>query len=363
MESLDEMLKQGIRFKISSSVIAIVIDDNTVDFRTNATQEILTLRDSSQEGKLGRIIEYLADNYATLGELMSRFNLSEEEAKALIEKLNRAGVLVFDFTNQVGEENPFNDFLNLKMRMGYAPLSGEALQKVYSSRLLLVGINQLSLALVKDLYALTKNVELIDFKSSIEDVTFDGTSASELLDSLKIKYSLYQPYELDLTVKPDVVVVTSEYDNVRMFEEINKRMVESKTKWVLAYIDGTKFYISSFVPPATACYHCGLTMQTAHFSLYKSYKRYIGLASKLNVINVKRRTGLTPFHLKLYAGLIGLEVIELLLTNEGYFTGKEFSVDAVNLEFELTRLLKNPRCHVCSRVLSTPSPFKDTLFD
>jgi len=363
MNNIYELLKKGIRFKISSNIVVVIIDDNTVNLRASATQDIVTLRDSSGEGKLGKIIEYLAENYTTIDELKNKFGLSEEDVRDLINMLSEAGVLVFSFKELGGEENPFNDYLNLKISSSHLFTNLDAVKNVYSSRILIVGINQISLTLVKDLYALTKNIELVDFKDSIEDMTFEGLPIPEYLNKIGIKYGLYAPYKLELENKPDIVVVVREYDDVHLFEEINKYMVKNKIKWVLAYIDGTKFYISSFIPNATACYHCGLTLQNAHFALHESYKRYMSLISRRNIISVKRTMGLTPFHLKLYSGIIGLEIIELLLTNEGYFTGKELAIDSINLEFEVTRLLKNPRCSVCSRVFSTPAPFRDILFE
>lgn len=59
---------------------------------------------NSSEGKLGKIIEYLAENYTTIDELRNKFDLSEENVRALINMLNEAGVLVFDFRELKDEE-------------------------------------------------------------------------------------------------------------------------------------------------------------------------------------------------------------------------------------------------------------------
>lgn len=310
------------------SAIPVVVDADTLHVRSGPWNGIIyTVRDGDEEGVLGRLGE-LIDGETPIEEILEAFEPAlREEIGQVIDQLHDNGV-VYDASEL---SDPAYRHLVLDSRYN----TWEQ-RPIDSQSVLVVNAGRIGPWVATDLRAM--GVEDVGFVEPVE-------SARTARDSTDDDVTVFEPDELGEAVEAaDFVVYTADRLYPLVLDELNELTHETSTPWVPAQTLGVDGVVGPAVfPGETACYDCFRRRVSANVNNPAGLKQYRDALAADETL----RTESSPALARLVAGLVGLDLLNLLAYGVGYTAETVVTCNGVDMTVESNRVLKLPRCDVC----------------
>ncbi|WP_164003025.1 TOMM precursor leader peptide-binding protein [Pyxidicoccus caerfyrddinensis] len=141
---------------------------------------------------------------------------------------------------------------------------------------------------------------------------------------------------------------------------INRICLHHRVQWIHAAIDGPFLLVGpAIVPHRSPCYEClemRVLMNMRNGASYQSYK-----AALVEGRVVRATAALDSVLSAMLVSLTSFEVLNLLLTDATFTTGKMLSVYLPTLEFSVNEILRLPGCPACSPPVESEN--REMFFD
>jgi thiazole/oxazole-forming peptide maturase SagC family component len=344
-------LSEPVSISSGLSVIVISEDEAIVKAGMRSSPSII-LRDTDCNGYMGPVLGRLLEGPARIEQLLEvTENKNRNDLSQMIEDLIKRGII------SRASENPLEQYLkyliNKSSRLSdyTVTIAGTGqIGKEIASDLAAVGIGKLVLYDGRKSKKGTTS-KMADQKMSRGQMTFSKECADFLAES---GYSNVETIETEFdnseamkraVSKSDLLLVTLDKPNPRLYYQFNRMALQFETKWIIATIDGHQGYVGpTFIPFHTACYSdYERQMRAVLTSLetYRYYSRY--LSTNTDVLPF---IGL-PSYLKIISSMTALSAIHLLLRNYSFTSGRVLVVDFENMQLDFHDILRLPRCPSC----------------
>jgi thiazole/oxazole-forming peptide maturase SagC family component len=227
-------------------------------------------------------------------------------------------------------------------------------QRLNNSRIVILGVNSISRQLASSFVAGgVENFEIIDVPDLRNRRLFD--TAQRLMDTewqVQLKRPIaYEQWQID-TAQFDCVVATSDFGGIEQIRQWNRVCVEMKWPILPVVLADLIGYIGPLVVPGeTACYECLYARQNSNLSDYEARRMAQCAASEAQSV--------IGFHPSMASVLADLATLELTKFYSGILpnwkVGNLIEVKLLVPELKSRKVLKIPRCSICSPLLSRAS--------
>jgi molybdopterin-synthase adenylyltransferase len=226
-------------------------------------------------------------------------------------------------------------------------------RRLNSKRIRIFGVNHISLRLAAGLRTSgADGLELFDLPLLRNEALF--TDAGELKEDLRRDSSFtLRPFSGDLNPESlDCLIVTSDRGCTEQLRAWNEFCVLHRIQYYPVMLQDLVGYIGPMVLPGESpCFECLRSRQNAHMMDFGSRR-----AVEAAFIEEQTVGGFHPSMASILGDIAALEITKHF--GLGNNLGKVGTVIEVNLlapEMKARRILKLPRCPVCSRLNRTPS--------
>ncbi|MEB3073324.1 TOMM precursor leader peptide-binding protein [Parvimonas sp. C2] len=145
----------------------------------------------------------------------------------------------------------------------------------------------------------------------------------------------------------DFVVVSSDYNDHYLFNEVNSACINFEREWIRVMIDEDYAEIGPlFIPNKTCCYGCLNYRAESNMT----EKEYIFNSFYKEKHNGKRPKGLyySYFLNNFISSITNMEILRYLLANDSSIINGVFRIDAINYKVEREQVFKFSKCSSCS---------------
>lgn len=227
-------------------------------------------------------------------------------------------------------------------------------QRLNNSRIVILGVNSISRRLTSSLVAGgLENFEIIDVPHLRNRRLFDN--AQRLIDDewqVQLKRPIaYQQWQIE-TAQVDCVVATSDFGDIEQIRQWNRICVEMKWPILPVVLADLIGYVGPLVIPGeTACYECLYARQNSNLNDYE--------ARRIAQCTASEAQSVIGFHPSMASVLADLATLELTKFYSGVLpnwkVGNLIEVKLLVPELKCRKILKIPRCSICSPLLSRAS--------
>ncbi len=319
------------------------------------------LRDGEMTGVLGRIITPLLQGPATVTGLLAEIAAEHQtEASNLINDLLERGILSdvrkspieqylsYTFTGELGLAECTVGLLGngpLGARLACGLVQHGVQIKLLDDR----KINSVWHSYLPLSRARPTEDSVPAHEALYERLTAAGSSRVEFIDGKLDLDGVEQAVRVS-----DFIVVALEQPDVRLAHLVNRVCLQERKPWLLATIDGNFGIVGPlFIPLHTACYNDYRTLADGAVpgsAMARKYRQHI----------LKRRPGSfspgLPAYADIVAGHAGLAVVEFLIRNASFATGRVLTIDFERMFIDVEDVYRFPRCPVCAAERSAYEP-------
>lgn len=265
-------------------------------------------------------------------EISNKSKISEEEVREILKLLSEKELIVYNANSDLSIEK-----INFFMRKrGIKKLSElEALKK---AKITLIGVGEIGLNTLKSLINYNiGEIVVIDKNLNKQNEKFK--------DLKNIKWYKKEIDEKDIK-DSDIVLFCSDKPDFKTPHLINELCVKNDTPWISARFDGLTGEVGPLVVPRkTACYNC---YDKRIKSNLENIDEQLVFEKHLEKNEPANYGSLNQFY-TIIAEYLSLEVIKYITKYEHPVTlGAVLFIDFDNYENKLYKVLKIPRCPVCS---------------
>ncbi|MBM4256623.1 MAG: TOMM precursor leader peptide-binding protein [Deltaproteobacteria bacterium] len=237
-------------------------------------------------------------------------------------------------------------------------------ERLNEKQIVVLGVNAVARQIVSALRAVqAENVTVIDYPLLRNLRFFDNgvVHSNEWLSPLPRPVS-YQEWAQDLDPQSfDCLVATSDFGGFQVMREWNEFCVSHQRHFLPIMLDNLIGYVGPFVIPGeTACYECLYVRENANAD-EPQLKRSVEAAS----IHHQAVTGFHPSMASVLGDIAALELTKFYggLGGVPWRVGAVIEVSLLAADMKARKLLKVPRCAVCSpvRTRSTTTPNKSAF--
>jgi len=221
-------------------------------------------------------------------------------------------------------------------------------QRLNGKRIRIFGVNYISRQLARGLRASgADEFEVVDFPLLRNQVLFDGGG------NLKEADARVTPYSGDLDPESlDCLVATSDSGAIEQLRAWNEYCVLHNIIFFPVLLQDLVGYVGPIVAPGqTPCFECLRSRQNAHMMDYGSRR-----AVEAAFVHEQAIGGFHPSMASILGDVATMELTKYFGLGEGMArTGVVIEVNLLGSEMKARRVLKLPRCPVCSRLNRTPA--------
>jgi thiazole/oxazole-forming peptide maturase SagC family component len=303
---------------------------------------------------VGAVLE-AAINGATREQLAELFAPPERPAvEALVEHLMSRRILVseddWDIAG-IGAESNLDIFY-----WHFGSQLKQVRERLNKCRVKVFGVNYISRQLIAGLRAsgaerievadhpLLRNLALFDDEGRLnEDAWPEDLGA--------IQESNHQPEQLD-PESVDCIIATSDTGGIEQLREWNEFCVLHKLYYLPVLLQDLVGYVGPLVIPGeTACFECLRSRQNAHLTDHVNRR-----ALEAAFLHEQAISGFHPSMASILGDIATLEMTKYFGLGESLAkVGTLIEVNLLGCEMKARRVLKLPRCEVCSSLNQTPS--------
>jgi molybdopterin-synthase adenylyltransferase len=228
-----------------------------------------------------------------------------------------------------------------------------------------IGINHVSLELARGLMLCgIKNTQLIDhpllrnldfFLDDEEMPTIDLQNRTAPVAIIG-----YEKWEKEVSRWPDLIVATSDFGGLQLMSRFNEFCVRNAREFLPIVLQDMIGYLGPWVVPhETSCFECLRLRQNANLqdpALRRSAEYYASESQSV-------ASYLVPMACSL-ANLASIEIVKRYLHNPSIWNiGSLIEVNFIQSRMESRRVLKAPRCAVCSPLqkYSSVNPYEESF--
>lgn len=236
----------------------------------------------------------------------------------------------------------------------------EIVDKLSKLQITLFGVNNLSFKIFLELNGLgVKNIQWIDEPLLKNTQLFPNneTGYQNLVEEYDIQPISLEKWQQDKPFNTQLVLASSEFGGQALLLGINKFCIDNGIRFVPVYIQEMKGYSGPFtVPGQTACLQCFRSRQNAHLHNIE--------LERLSEDYAKKGLSVAAVHPSMISILAGMTVMELTrlyadLPNNSW--GHCIHTGFIHSETGSHKVLKIPRCPVCSDLTHSPATNLDPL--
>ncbi len=237
-------------------------------------------------------------------------------------------------------------------------------QRLNSHRLAILGVNSISRQLAISLDACgMENFQIVDYPLLRNLRFFDNggsINTHQWLPDLKTPLD-YQKWWHDVDSKSfDCLIATSDFGNSHVFQQWNKFCVERNVHFFPVVLHNLIGFLGPFVVPGeTACFECLLTRQNSHMEDTVSQR-----ASEEIAFEAQSVIGFHPSMASILGDLAAYELTKIYsAVLPACKIGALIEINLLASRLEARKILKIPRCAVCSPLITRSSASaKKSLF-
>ena len=319
---------------------------------------VLKIQGEGAEIVVQRILAALHKTPSTCEEVFHLFSAPERNAvKQLIEMLVSKRFLVVEsedispITNELPESHLDIFYWNFGLS------TKEVVKRLYENPITILGINYISLRLLTSLVLsgwknveivdnpLLRNMRLFDSKGNISIEDFPIPKGISLRDH-KDWLTLTDPQSIKC------LVVTSDFGGPSSFREWNQFCVDNQLSFLPVYLKDEVGFIGPLVIPGeTSCFECFLARDKSN-RIAQSHAQVINEHS----FSGQHVTGFHPSMASILGDIAAIELNKFFGGRiPGWKVGMVLEVNLLNSQMIPRKVLKVPRCPVCSPLLKIPS--------
>jgi molybdopterin-synthase adenylyltransferase len=305
-----------------------------------------------EAGKVINMIFVAAQDGATREQILSIFSPPERPAvESLLEHLVARNILVAE-----GESEPTAAACENEVDIFYWHFGAQTAtvrRRLNSKRIKILGVNHISRRLAAGLRASGADAfQVVDVPLLRHEAWFDhgGALQQEVWEGAQPKVQKYSG-ELDPDGQ-DCVVATSDAGAIEQLRAFNEFCVLHGLRFFPVVLQDLVGYVGPLVHPGeTPCFECLRSRQNAHIMDY-SNRRVVESA----FLNAQAVGGFHPSMAGILGDIAALELTKAFgLEVPMAKVGTVIQVNLLGSEMKAHRILKLPRCPVCSRLNRTPS--------
>lgn len=297
-----------------------------------------------------RTIFAAAQNGATREQILDLFAPPERPAvEALLDHLIARRILVTEGNSgPIASESELDIFY-----WHFGAHTTDVRQRLNSKRIKILGINHISRRLVAGLHASgADSFQVIDVPLLRHEAWFkeSGNLQEDVWEGFQPKVQQYSG-DLDPDAQ-DCVVATSDTGTIEQLRAFNEFCVLHNLCFFPVMLQDLVGYIGPLVHPGeTPCFECLRSRQNAHLMDY-SHRRAVESA----FLNQQAAGGFHPSMASILGDIAAIELTKCFgLPNPLARVGTVIEVNLLGVEMKARRILKLPRCPVCSRLNRAPS--------
>jgi bacteriocin biosynthesis cyclodehydratase domain-containing protein len=333
--------------KLKSVPVQFIKTDNGVILKRGCTE--VKIGGEGTDRVLRILFAATSSTGSTKKELLNLFSPSSHELVArLIDELVRRRLLTHDKGRDVGKEES-----GLDLFYWHFGVTSEDVNRTLNERnLVICGVNTISGQLATSLYyAGCQNVRVLDDPRLRNLRLYDNSGR---LRSSAWPGFLPLPESYETTADPasiDCLITTSDFGSAPALAEWNKFCIENNRCYLPVFIKNLIGYIGPLVIPGeTACFQCLYARQNANLENPDSH-----LVVDSAVFDSQHVLAFHPSIATIVAEVAMFELMKFYSRAMDSYAGSLIEVNLLALRLRARRVLKIPRCHVCSPLTKASS--------
>ena len=272
-----------------------------------------------------------------------------ESISLIINELKEKGFLItdpdafkYDIDNDEHRQNIFYENLNV---------GRDHVDALQQKRIGIIGINSVSRQIVKSLAASRIcNYQLVDNKlfRNMNFFSDNGQLHLDIWDSELHHIIDYDDWVDSLEDSElDILICTSDFGGMQLMRDFNKFCVENNILFMPVILQDFKGYVGPLVVPGeTACFECLLSRQNSIMPNYVAKR-----TTECSAYEGQRVVGFHPAMASILGDIAVMELVKFFTrTLQLWNVGALIEVNMLKTEMKSRKVLKVPRCPVCSEM-------------
>jgi thiazole/oxazole-forming peptide maturase SagC family component len=272
-----------------------------------------------------------------------------ESIISIINELKEKGFLITD--PDAFEYDIDNDEYRQKIFYENLNVGKDYVDALKQKKIGIIGINSVSRQIVKSLIeSQVYNYQLVDNKL-FRNMNFFSDSGQLHLDIWDNELHNIIGYEdwVDSLENSglDILICTSDFGGMQLMRDFNKFCVENAIMFLPVVLQDFKGYVGPLVVPGeTACFECLLSRQN---SIMPNY--HVKRTTECSAPEGQRVVGFHPAMSSILGDIAVMELVKFFTkTLQSWNVGALIEVNLLKTEMKSRKVLKIPRCPVCSEM-------------
>jgi len=274
---------------------------------------------------------------------------NDESIITIINELKTKGFLITDV--DAFKYNIDNDEYQQKIFYENLNVGREYIDALKQKKVAVIGINSVSRQIVKSLTeSQIMNYQLVDNKL-FRNVNFFSDNGQLRLDVWNNELQNITSYDdwVDSLENSglDILICTSDFGGMQLMRDFNKFCVDNNIMFLPVVLQDFKGFVGPLVVPGeTACFECLLNRQNSIMPNF-TVKR----TTECSAFEGQRVVGFHPTMSSILGDIAVMELIKFFTkTLQSWNAGALIEVNLLKTEMKSRKVLKIPRCSVCSEM-------------
>jgi bacteriocin biosynthesis cyclodehydratase domain-containing protein len=347
--------------KLKALPIQIIRLEDGILLKRGCTE--VKVRDDGSIGMVARVLTLAGQNGVTREEISNQFSPDEHHAaENLIDLLLAGHLLVPSELTEPGLKIPESPLDIFYWHFGVS--ADQATTRMNSQKLVVIGVNSISRRLVSSLTdSGVENYQVIDDPWMRNPDLFDD--GGNLLEA-RWSPNLSEPVKLNVWEKQvdpssvNCIIACSDLGTHQGMRDCNAFSVKNRCHFLPVILQDLIGYVGPLVVPGeTACYECLRQRQNAHMK-----DPEVERASEIITSTGRKVVGFHPSMASVLGDIAAFELTKLYTDGLPFRNiGTQIQVNLLTSEMMKRKVLKVPRCAVCSPLTtrSTANPYKSNF--